>query len=216
MSSEPIRIGILVSGVGRGSNMQSIIDGCVSGHINGSVVLVVGIKDDAPAMERARSAGISTVVVSPKVYTDPLDHDKQMLKVLQDSNIDLVCLAGYMRLLGPECVKAFHNRIMNIHPALLPSFCGEGMFGHHVHEAVINRGAKVSGATIHFVDEKYDTGPIIAQGIVAVKDDDTPETLAARVLQIEHKIYPDAVALFSQNRLEVNGLRVSVKEVIES
>ncbi len=213
MSREPIRIAVLVSGVGRGSNMQSIIDGCTSGRINGSVVLVIGTKDDAPAMDRARTAGIKTAVISPKEFSDTDQQDTHMLSVLQNANIDLVCLAGYMRLLGPKCVETYKNRIMNVHPALLPSFCGEGMFGHHVHEAVIARGARISGATVHFVDEKYDTGPIIVQAIVGVEDSDTPDTLAAKVLEVEHKAYPDAIALFAEDRLEVDGLRVKVREI---
>lgn len=212
MSLELIRIAVLVSGVGRGSNMQSIIDGCTSGRINGSVVLILGVRDDAPAMQRAQAAGITTAVVSPKEIPDPAQHDIRMLQVLQEYKIDLICLAGYMRLLGPKCVETYKNRIMNIHPALLPGFCGTGMFGHHVHEAVIARGVRISGATVHFVDESYDTGPIILQAIVAVEDNDTPETLAAKVLQVEHKAYPDAIALFSEDRLEVDGLRVKVLE----
>jgi phosphoribosylglycinamide formyltransferase-1 len=193
--------------------MQSIIDGCTSGRINGSVVLVIGTKDDAPAMDRARTAGIKTAVISPKEFSDTDQQDTHMLSVLQNANIDLVCLAGYMRLLGPKCVETYKNRIMNVHPALLPSFCGEGMFGHHVHEAVIARGARISGATVHFVDEKYDTGPIIVQAIVGVEDSDTPDTLAAKVLEVEHKAYPDAIALFAEDRLEVDGLRVKVREI---
>lgn len=215
MSREQTRIAVLVSGAGRGSNMQSIIDGCNSGQINGTVVLVIGTKEDAPATHRARTAGITTDTVSPKEFADTDLHDERMLQVLQEFRIDLVCLAGYMRLLGPKCVESYRNRIMNIHPALLPSFCGDGMFGHHVHEAVIARGVKISGATVHFVDEKYDTGPIIVQSIVAVEDDDTPDTLAARVLEVEHKAYPDAIAMFSEGRLEVDGLRVRIKEIIE-
>ena len=213
MNDAPIRIAVLVSGAGRGSNMQSIIDGCLSEQIYGSVVLVIGSKDDAPAMIRAREAGIHTVVVSSKDYPDCMHRDIRMHEVLQEYKVDLVCLAGYMSLLGPKCVESYRNRIMNIHPALLPSFCGDGMYGHHVHEAVIARGAKISGATVHFVDEKYDSGPIILQAAVAVLDTDTPDTLAARVLEIEHKIYPDAVALFSEDRLELVDHRVIIQEV---
>lgn len=216
MIHEPIKIAVMVSGAGRGSNMQTLIEGCANGHINGSVVVVIGTKADAPAMLRAQAAGVETVAISPADYSGPDHYDEALLSTLQEHSVDLVCLAGFMRLLGSKCVSTYRNRIMNVHPALLPSFCGEGMFGHHVHQSVIDRGAKLSGATVHFVDEHYDNGPIIAQAAVAVLDDDTADTLAARVLEVEHKIYPDAVALFAERRLEIEGRRVRVLEVIET
>jgi phosphoribosylglycinamide formyltransferase 1 len=210
MSTPPIKIAVLVSGAGRGSNMQAIIDGCASGQVNGSVALVIGVRDDAPAMDRARSQGIRTVAISPKSFDSDQAYSDALLATLRESSIDLVCLAGYMRVLGQNVVDAYRDRIMNVHPALLPAFGGKGMYGHHVHEAVIERGVKFSGATVHLVDEDYDSGPIVMQATVPVLEDDTPDAVAARVLEQEHRIYTEAVALFSQGRLRVQGRRVRV------
>lgn len=210
MTKAPIRIAVMVSGQGRGSNMQAIVDACRSGKINGEVVLVLGVRNDAPAMERARAAGIKTMTISPKDLITEEWYDAAVLEALISSRVDLVCLAGYMRVLGQRIIEAYRGRIMNVHPALIPSFCGRGMYGHHVHEAVIARGVKVTGVTVHFVDEDYDTGPIILQTVVPVLDDDTPETLAARVLPHEHKTYTDAVALYAEGRLEIVGRKVRV------
>lgn len=209
---KPIRIAVMVSGKGRGSNMQAIIDGCKSGKINGEVALVLGVKDDAPAMERAASQGIKTLAISPKAYESDDAYNAAVLEALQANDIDLICLAGYMRLLGQNVIDAFRNRIMNVHPALIPMFFGKGMYGHHVHETAIERGVKFSGVTVHFVDEEYDTGPIILQAIVPVEQDDTPDDLAARVLVAEHKTYTDAIALFAAGRIEVVGRKVKVRE----
>jgi len=188
--------------------MQAIIDGCRGGRIDGEVALVVGVRDDAPAMERARAAGVETIVLSPKELGE--EYDDALLAALNEYKIDTVCLAGYMRVLGQKIVDAYRNRILNIHPALIPSFCGRGMYGHHVHEAAIERGVKFSGCTVHLVDEDYDTGPIVLQAIVPVEDDDTPETLAARVLEKEHETYVQALALLAQGRLKVEGRRVRI------
>jgi len=207
---KPIRIAVMVSGQGRGTNMQAIIDACRSGKVNGEVALVIGVKDDAPAMERASSQGIPTTAISPKTYTSAEDYDNAVFNALQSSSIDLICLAGYMRVLGQNVVDAYRDRIMNVHPALIPSFCGKGMYGHHVHEAVIARGVRFTGVTVHFVDEDYDTGPIILQSIVPVEQDDTPDTLAARVLISEHQTYTDAIALFAQGRVRVVDRKVSI------
>jgi len=205
-----IRIAVLVSGQGRGSNMQAIVDACKSGKIDGEVALVLGVKDDAPAMERARSQGIPTLAISPKAYESTDAYDAAVFDALDASDIDLICLAGYMRVLGQNVVDRWRNRIMNVHPALIPSFCGKGMYGHHVHEAVIARGVKFTGATVHFVDEEYDTGPIILQSIVPVAPDDTPDSIAAKVLVEEHKTYTQAIALFAAGRLRVVGRKVEI------
>ena len=203
-----IRIAVLISGQGRGSNMQAIVDGCKSGKINGEVALVVGVNDDAPAMERARAAGVAAVSIPPKSFGCEEDYETALLTQLQQNNIDLICLAGYMRVLGGRIIETYRNKIMNVHPALIPSFCGKGMYGHHVHEAVIARGVKFTGATVHFVDEDYDTGPIIMQRVVAVDANDTPDSIAAKVLKAEHAAYTDAVSLFAQGRLQVANRRV--------
>lgn len=203
-----IRIAVLISGQGRGSNMQAIIDGCKSGKINGKVALVVGVNNGAPAMERARAAGVVAVSIPPKSFGCEEDYEEALLAQLQQNNIDLICLAGYMRVLGGKIIETYRNKIMNVHPALIPSFCGKGMYGHHVHEAVIARGVKFTGATVHFVDEDYDTGPIIMQRVVAVDANDTPDSIAAKVLEAEHAAYTDAVSLFAQGRLQVANRRV--------
>lgn len=205
-----IRIAVMVSGQGRGSNMQAIIDACNSGKIKGEVAMVLGVKDDAPAMERARSQSIPTLAISPKTLETADAYDEAIFQALQEANIDLICLAGYMRVLGQKIIDAYRDRIMNVHPALIPSFCGKGMYGHHVHEAVIARGVKYTGVTVHLVDEEYDTGPIILQTVVPVEQDDTPETIAARVLTAEHATYTDAIALFAQGRLRVVDRKVKM------
>lgn len=206
----PLRIAVMVSGQGRGSNMQAIIDGCKSGKINGEVALVIGVKDDAPAMERARDQGVPNLAISPKAFDSAEAYDDAVFSALQSNSIDLICLAGYMRVLGQKIIDAWRDRIMNVHPALIPSFCGKGMYGHHVHEAVIARGVKFTGVTVHFVDEDYDTGPIILQAVVGVDSDDTPDSVASKVLVQEHKAYTEAISLFSQGRLKVVGRKVSI------
>jgi phosphoribosylglycinamide formyltransferase 1 len=208
---EPIRIAVMVSGQGRGTNLQAIMDGCSNRKINGSVAVVVGVSDDSPAMKRAKDQRIETVAVSPKDFS-PNDYDEVVLSVLRDFRIDLICLAGYMRKLDQKIIDAYRDRIMNVHPALIPMFFGQGMYGHHVHEAAIERGVKVSGATVHFVDEDYDTGPIILQKFVPVMIDDTADILADRVLREEHRAYVEAVQLFSQGRLRVEGRKVRILE----
>lgn len=203
-----INIAVLVSGHGRGSNLQAIIDACNDGRITGKVAVVIGVKDDAPAMERARSQGISTVAIRSKDFDSDEAYGARILEVLAEHEIALVCLAGYMRILPSSVVSAYRHRIMNIHPALIPLFCGTGMFGERVHQAAVDYGVKVSGCTVHFVDEGCDTGPIIIQAAVPVLDDDTEETLSARILEQEHRIYPEAIRLFSEGKLKIEGRRV--------
>jgi len=205
-----IRIAVLVSGKGRGTNLQAIIDACEEGRINGTVALVVSTNPEAPALERAKRHGVPTAVLRPREFASDEEFDNALLGLLQEYKVDLVCLAGYMRKLSKRVVDAYRWRIMNVHPALIPSFCGQGMYGHHVHEAALEYGVKVSGVTVHFVDEGYDTGPIILQEAVPVEDDDTPETLAARILPREHANYTKAIQLFAEGRLKVEGRRVRV------
>jgi len=206
-----INIAVLVSGHGRGSNLQAIIDACNDGRITGKVAVVIGVKDDAPAMERARSQGISTVAIRSKDFDSDEAYGARILEVLAEHEIALVCLAGYMRILPSSVVSAYRHRIMNIHPALIPLFCGTGMFGERVHQAAVDYGVKVSGCTVHFVDEEYDTGPIVIQKCVPVEEGDTAETLAARILVQEHKAYPEAIQLFAEGRLRVEGRVVHVR-----
>jgi len=201
MSRAPIRLGVLVSG--RGSNLQAIIDASEARRVDAAVALVVSDVPDAYALERARRHGIDTAFIDPKGFDTRERFDAAVIDLLRTHGIDLVCLAGFMRILSPHFVSEFRNRIMNIHPALLPAFPGL-----HVQRKVLRHGAKFSGCTVHFVDEGTDTGPIIIQAVVAVLDDDTEESLSARILAYEHQIYPKAIQLFAEGRLEVRGRRV--------
>ncbi len=196
-----LRLAILVSGHGRGSNMQALIDGCRNGAIPARVGLVIGVRQDTPALERARSQGVPARVVSPKgLSTDA--YGEALLAALTQAHIDIVCLAGYMRLLPQAVIDAYRGRVLNIHPALLPLFGGKGMYGEHVHQAVLNSGMKVSGCTVHLVDEEYDHGAILVQRCVPVQPDDTPSSLAARVLEQEHIAYVEAAALVVRSLTE--------------
>ncbi len=206
-----INIAVMISGHGRGSNMQAIIDACRDGRIDGRVAIVIGTRDDAPAMQRARDNGVTAVEVRPKAFETDEGYGGALLDVLADHEVDLICLAGYMRILPGSVISGYRSRVMNIHPALIPLFCGKGMFGEHVHQAVIDSGMKVTGVTVHFVDEQYDTGPIILQKCVPVEEGDTAETLAARVLVQEHNAYPEAIQLFAQSRLKVEGRIVQIR-----
>jgi len=209
--SVSLRIAALVSGPARGSNLQALLDACAAGQIAGRIVLVIGTRADAPALERARAAGASTVVVSPRGYeADEAGYADSLLRELRLHEIELTCLTGYRRRLPTSVVAAYAGRIMNIHPALLPLFGGRGMYGEHVHRAVLESGMKVSGCTVHFVDEQYDTGPIIAQTAVPVHDTDTPQSLAARVLTEEHRTYVQAVRLFAVGRLQIQDRHVTI------
>ncbi len=208
-----IRLGVLVSG--GGTNLQSIIDSIQSGYLPASIEVVLSNKKDAYALQRAKEHNIPTLIVLPRDFASVRQYDEEMVKILKKYNVDLVILAGFIRVLSPHFVKAFPNRIMNIHPSLIPSFCGKGFYGKKVHEQVINYGVKITGATVHFVDEGTDTGPIILQKAVQVEDDDTPETLASKVLKEEHKIYPEAIKLFAQGRLMIKGRRVHIMKTKE-
>ncbi|MCX7925311.1 MAG: phosphoribosylglycinamide formyltransferase [Fimbriimonadales bacterium] len=207
------RIAILVSGPSRGSNMRAIIEACRDGRIPDSeVVAVIGTRDDTPALQNARALGVPTAVVNPKEFPEAEMYGDALLWVLQKAQPDLICLAGYMRLLPQQVVQAYPLRILNIHPALLPLFGGKGMYGLKVHAAALESGMKVAGCTVHFVDEQYDTGPIVLQRCIPIQDDDTPETLAARLLPVEHETYIEAVRLFVLGKLRVEGRRVRVVE----
>jgi phosphoribosylglycinamide formyltransferase-1 len=208
MEQTKTRIGVLASG--RGSNLQAIIDACKSGYIPGDVVCVISDKKDAFALERAKREAIPAIFLDPSLYSSREDYDKALAQILKEHKVDLVCLAGFMRILTPPFIEEFRNRIMNIHPALIPSFCGKGMYGLKVHQAVLDFGVKVTGCTVHFVTEEVDLGPIIVQIPVMVREDDTPETLSQRVLKREHRAYPLAIKLFAEGRLKIEGRRVRI------
>lgn len=206
-----IRIAILLSGRhGRGSNLQAIAQACADGTIDGQIVSVIGNFPDSPALARAAGMGLPTLALRSR--TDEAVYSDALLAHLTDARPDLICLAGYMRKLPDAVVSAYAGRILNIHAALLPAFGGQGMYGQHIHQAVLDYGAKVSGCTVHFVDGSYDTGPIVLQSCVPVEEGDTAETLAARVLAAEHDAYPRAAALFASGRLSLEGRRVRVAE----
>lgn len=202
------KIGALVSG--GGSNLQAVLDAIALGEINGRVTLVISDNPDAGGLARARAAGAETAVIRPKDYPDRAAFSQVLAAKLQGAGVELVLMAGFMRVTTVELITPFRNRILNIHPSLIPSFCGPGFYGHHVHEAVLEYGAKVSGCTVHFVEEAVDAGPIVLQRTVPVLEGDTPDTLAARILIEEHKAYPEAVRLFCAGRLMMQGRRVII------
>lgn len=200
------RLAVMVSG--GGSNLGAVISAIDRGEIQGQIELVISSKPGVYALERAQNAGIPTKVICKKGFASQEEFDQANLEALEGAQVDGVILAGYMSIVSPQIVRRYENRIINIHPALIPSFCGMGYYGKRVHAAALEYGVKVSGATVHFVNEQADNGPIIMQGVVPVLDDDTPETLAARVLEVEHTILPKSVALFCADRLKVEGRRV--------
>ncbi|MCI6712125.1 MAG: phosphoribosylglycinamide formyltransferase [Anaerovoracaceae bacterium] len=188
-------ITVLVSG--GGTNFQALIDNIENGFIeNGRIALLISSNPDAFAIKRAEAHGIKCAVIGKKNIPDDARRTEKLLKLLKSESTDLIVLAGYMSVLPPEIIEEYRNKIINIHPSLIPKYCGLGMYGHHVHEAVLAAGEKESGATVHFVDEGVDTGKIILQKSVKVEEGDTPETLAARVLEVEHEILPLAVKMF--------------------
>lgn len=194
-----LNIAVCVSG--GGTDLQSIIDGCEAGKINGQIRLVISNRKKAYGLERARLHGIQAEWIK--------DED-EILKRFEEEKIDVVVLAGYLAIVGDKLLEQYKNRIINIHPSLIPSFCGPGFYGMHVHEAVFKRGVKVSGATVHFVTGEVDGGPIILQRAVDISDLETPEDIQARVLEIEHEILPEAVALYCEGRVSVENERVKI------
>jgi phosphoribosylglycinamide formyltransferase-1 len=203
---EPIRLAVLLSG--GGTTLQNLLDRIADGRLWAAVVQVVSSRADAFGLERARRAGVPAAVVDRKDCGSREEFSGRIFALCREARADLVCLAGFLQLIVvPE---DFQGRVMNVHPALIPAFCGKGYYGRHVHEAVLAYGAKVSGCTVHFADNQYDHGPIILQRVVPVRDDDTPETLAARVHEQENEGYPEAVRLFAEGRLRIAGRRVLV------
>ena len=200
------RIAVFLSG--RGSNFRAIHEAVTAGRINASIALVFSNVETAPGLLSAREAGLEALYLNPKLFSGREEYDKQAVREIRKRDVDLVCLAGYMRILSPYFCREFKNRCMNIHPALLPSFPGL-----HVQQKAIDWGVRYSGATVHFVAEEVDMGPIILQAVVPVLQDDDEETLAARILVEEHKIYPRAVQLFFEGRVEVRGRRVFIRDV---
>jgi len=205
-----MRIGVLISG--GGTNLQALIDGIESGYIPGEIAVVISNRSTAYGLERARMHGIPAKCILKKDYNNDQAFNAAILETLKEHNVELVVLAGYLSILSPDVVKAYPNRIINIHPSLIPAFCGKGYYGQKVHRAVLEYGVKVTGATVHFVDEGTDTGPIILQQPVMVKDDDDINSLAQRVLEVEHQLLCRAVKLFIEGRITVRGRKVSINE----
>jgi phosphoribosylglycinamide formyltransferase-1 len=198
-------VGVLASG--RGSNLQALLDAAMHADYPARVAVVVSDRERAAALERAAAAGVPAVFLNPKDYADRDAYDAALVDALRAHAVGLVCLAGFMRILSPAFVRAFEGRILNVHPSLLPAFPGLSP-----HRQVLEHGVRVSGATVHFVETGVDTGPIVLQAAVPVEPGDTEATLAARVLVEEHRLYPAAVRLFAEGRLEIVGRRVIVKE----
>jgi phosphoribosylglycinamide formyltransferase 1 len=199
-----LRLGVLISG--SGSNLQSIIDNIEKGSLKATIKIVISNNPDAFGITRAKKHGIPFVVLKNGDFKSKEDFDSELIKVLKENNVDLVILAGFMRIISPAFLKAFPQKVLNIHPALLPSFPGL-----HGQKQAFDYGVKFSGCTVHFVDEGVDTGPIIIQSVVPVIDGDTEETLAARILKEEHKIYPQAIQFFADGKIEIQGRKVRIK-----
>lgn len=195
---------------GGGTNFQTILDEIESGALNADLRLCVSDRHDAGALDRARQDDVPAAVIPPEDDNGEATFSNRLLDRLSTHEVNFVALAGYLRKIPPPVVQAFDQRIVNIHPALLPAFGGTGMYGMHVHRAVIEYGVRWTGVTIHLVDEEYDHGPVVLQQPVRVYPDDSPETVAERVLEVEHQLYPEALRLFADERISVEGRRVHV------
>ncbi len=201
--SEPLRVGVLASG--RGSNFRALAEAAARGRIPAAMVVLISDRAAAPVLDIAREHHVEAMVLDPRQHPSREAHEKAVIGVLEERRVGLVCLAGYMRLLSGGFVGHFAGRMLNIHPSLLPAFPGL-----HSHRQALAHGVRVSGATVHFVDEGVDTGPIVLQAAVPVRPEDTEESLAARVLAEEHRLYPEAVRLFAEGRLQIRGRRVDI------
>ncbi len=206
-----LNIAVLVSG--SGTNLQAIIDAVEDGRIDGSIAAVIASRPGVYALERARRAGIPTQVVERRQFDAPGDFDAALLQALRGAHAELVVLAGFLSILGPAVIRAYPDRIVNIHPSLIPAFCGKGYYGLKVHEAVLRRGVKVTGATVHLVNDVPDGGPILLQKAVAVEPGDTPETLQRRVMEeAEWQLLPRAVALLCQGAVTVTDGKAEIQQ----
>ena len=204
-----LQLGVFASG--RGSNFSAILDKIIQNELHAEIKLLVTNNKNAGVIKTALTHKIPFVVISRSMFKNREDFVEKMIMVLKEHKVTFIALAGYMKKIPPELIAEFRNRITNIHPALLPSFGGKGMYGHYVHENILKRGCKVTGVTIHVVDDRYDHGPIVAQRCVAVQEDDTVESLAKRVLEVEHQIYPEVLQLFAEDRVVVQGEIARIK-----
>jgi phosphoribosylglycinamide formyltransferase-1 len=204
----PIRLAVLASG--GGTTLQNLLDRIDAGRLRAEIVVVISNNADAFVLERARRANLAACVVDRKEAGTREAFSRRIFDLCRQARADLVCLAGFLQLI--QVPDDFLGRVMNIHPALIPAFCGKGFYGHHVHEAVLTYGAKVSGCTVHFADNEYDHGPIILQRVAPVLDDDTPDRLALRVFAQECEAYPEAIQLFADGKLRIEGRRVHIRD----
>lgn len=210
MTRRPLQLAILLSGTGR--TLQNLVDRISAGGLEANIALVIGSRPGLAGLQRAADARLMNFVVDRRDYPDAQEHSRQIFSLCDDAAVDLVCLAGWLCLL--HVPEKYDGRVMNIHPSLLPSFGGQGMYGRRVHQAVLDYGCKVSGCTVHFVDASYDSGPVILQRTCPVLENDTPDSLAHRVFEQEVIAYPQAIELYAQNRLKLTGRRVSVLDVM--
>ena len=199
----PVKIGVLISG--GGTNLQSIIDNIKNGNIDGEIKLIISNRKEAYGLTRGKDAGIESIYLDRKLFNSEEEYNLELIKEFKAKNVELIVLAGYLKVLSQEFIEEFNRRIINIHPSLIPSFCGKGYYGEKVHQEVLNYGVKITGATVHFVDEGTDTGPIILQEIVYVNSEDTVDTLKEKVLEIEHKLLVQAVKLYCEGSLIIEG-----------
>jgi phosphoribosylglycinamide formyltransferase-1 len=207
MTSNDFKMGVLASG--RGTNLQAIIDAIENGEVDAHITLVLSDQPDAPALDRANKHGIESMWLDPKQFSGKMEYDRAVAGKLKEKGVDLVCLAGYMRILSPEFIRTFEGKIINIHPSLLPAFPGL-----NVQQKAIDYGVKFSGCTVHFVNEEVDAGPIILQAVVPVHESDDAGSLAERILVQEHLIYPRAIQLIAENHLRIDNRKVSTKESV--
>ncbi len=205
--NSPIRIAVLLSG--SGTTLQNLLDRIADGRLHAQIVRVVSSRVDALGLMRAEVAGVPTTVVERKKCASRTEFSQRIFETCRADGVELVCLGGFLQLV--EIPPDFMGRVLNIHPSLIPAFCGKGFHGLYVHESALEMGVKVSGCTVHFADNEYDHGPIVLQRAVPVLDDDTPETLAARVFEQECEAYPEAIRLFAEGRLRIEGRRVRIR-----
>ena len=204
------KIGVLISG--GGTNLQAIIDAIDNGIIDGKIELIISSKKDAYGLERGKNAGIESLFIDPSGL-DHVEYSQRLEEKFRRKDLDLIVLAGFLKILSKDFVEEFGNRIINIHPSLIPSFCGMKFYGDRIHKAVLDSGVKYSGATVHFVNEKADEGPIILQEVVEVDFDDSLESLKDKVLKVEHKLLVEAIKLFCEDKLRIIGNKVKIEEV---
>lgn len=205
------KFNLAVLASGSGTNLQAMIDAIKKKKLKARIKIVISNNSDAYALKRARKNKIKALHLFQTQFSSPKEFDLKLISILKKEKIDLIALAGYMKKLSPIVVRVFKNKIINIHPALLPRFGGKGMYGIHVHKEVIKSGIKTTGVSVHLVDEKYDHGPIIFQKEIPLREDDTPESLQKRVLKIEHQVYTYVIGLFARNKILIKGRKVYIK-----